>query len=1665
MTAVARARFAPFLRAKTSGRLAFLAFLAALFGYGGVFAYAMLTNFDVVNLHRDALLDDAFYYFEIARNLAAGEFSTFDGGITRTNGYHPAWLLLVTPFYWVFDGESALFGIKALEIMLIAGAVALVAVAVRYAALPWILLFAALPLLYHTEGMLGGTEAAVGAFSLGALLLAAVLTAQDPARWRGTLAGVVFLLPWVRLEYAAIGLFATCAMHLLPSPGPRWPGRRHFGWSRLRADGLPMFAAVTGILAYFLYNGIAFGGIVPISGATKLAWGAEWREAEGTSLWQYWPTAVEAFCDRAQDDVNRLLELCCYLLAASLVAAFRRWRDEDRPLLAVLIVMLALVVETLAVRWQVAFFYSPSLARYTHWYYAPGYFAAALMVPVRCFVAIFLWRALTRDGGPLIRHLGVSAICVAGIYAAFDRHSLAEPFRFVQEKVAYSHVEPNDALGPEIAALEDLLPDDAILGSWDAGAVGYFLQRPVVNLDGLANSYEYKDVRAEWGLTHQINSVLDKDLTPRGYEYVGPRQRGGRLKLWRYGQNGSRSEHWLSITSPSVGADGADNGLRMLQLGRLLVMFVPDCQVEAVSNVPEMLTFSWREGARSRLETRLWPQPLRTELGYCTQRFLLPHGAAAAEVAVDATTAASFVAGKAPVVRSTYDVYAVGRQLVYIRKACAGDDAYNFLHIEPSVPRHLPYRLREVGFVNHDYLLNVERRVSGGRCLALAELPVHETGEVRTGQLADGELAWQARIDGLALRPGSVAAALANAESIAQGDIDVYLDQKGRRLFYVQTSSVSPACRAEDVFLHFHPRRVGDLPTWQRELGFANGDFNFESAGFDAGGRCVAVMALPEFDLDHLKTGVMGTNGHAWHFSGRVADRLPPVIMLGLLVAAALAVCVVGAACSSARGMMLPPALRAVLPVVARHRRPLLAFAAVLPWLALLAWLAETAWFLTDDAFISFRYARNLLEGNGLVFNVGERVEGYSNFLWVLELAALWGAFGLRPEHAAPWLSVAFTVGTLAVMAWWIWRLPGLRQRGVAAWMALGLVCGSATFAVWTSGGGLETRQFTFFVVLAVACLAPGRASRGLLAAASLSLAAASLTRPEGPLLAACCFAWYGVQRRVDTGRWLGVDWAWLAVPFAAVVAGHYLFRYGYYGEWLPNTYYAKFVRPWYDMGLRYLAAAALETGLYLLLPLAGWALVAGWRRRRSLAHGLPLLCVVAHMVYVARVGGDHFEWRPLDFYWPLLAVPAAAGVLLCARGTAAALKRRLRRRPGHVRASRLPVAGALAVALFCPVLFYASALQAALLFEGAKIDTRVWRLEITLKGGCGLLAAPGMATLNVVAERLRSRLIAQDVGLRLAEHREFAAVRLREWQPYEQMERGLIPADAVATMSNIGVAAFYLPDLTIIDAFGLTDATVARHGASPNARRSMAHDRSVPLGYLEERGVNFTIHPAGQREWPGDHGARYAIEAGPRVWMQFDAPDHEWVTKRFDLARLRIYADPGVANRNWLMYEARCYVGDRLLLQFKDGAANWHTEGGMFNHRRHAHVQLLAAYRGGNVGPDFLTSFHPTAGSESLGRALSPEFAAAADALLSFRIAGSSSSRAGLRLRADGEQVAVWHGRGLNLFGRIDQPLADFAGKRLELELFDGDTGDWGYIMLDQVLIARPASGPPCPY
>ena len=764
--------------------------------------------------------------------------------------------------------------------------------------------------------------------------------------------------------------------------------------------------------------------------------------------------------------------------------------------------------------------------------------------------------------------------------------------------------------------------------------------------------------------------------------------------------------------------------------------------------------------------------------------------------------------------------------------------------------------------------------------------------------------------------------------------------------------------------------------------------------------------------------------------------------------------------------------------------------AAHLPWLALLAWMTSVSWFLTDDAFISFRYVRNLLNGHGLVFNVGERVEGYSNFLWILELAAVWGALGIRPEYAAPWLSALFTAGTLALMLWWIARLPRLRMRGLVSWMAFALVCGSAAFAVWTSGGGFETRQFTFFVVAAVVCLSLYRNRRWGLLAASASLALASLTRPEGPLIAACCFAWFGAlqlpaalnaSRRAAEPQAVslkaalytmarGIDWRGLLcliAPFALIVGAHFLFRYAYYGEWLPNTYYAKHVRPWYEAGFKYLWAAALETGLYLLLPLAWHAMRQRWRDSRDGAYVLILLIVAAHMLFLARLGGDLYEFRPMDFYWPLLAVPAAEGIARLGAWIADKLRQarttihggQLRFSAGSTQAhSASPIWASLCASLlFVPVLFYANAMQGALLF-----DDSIGDVELDEQNAGWLLAAPGMKALTAVSNDLRDDLKRQAVRGRFTGHKEFADSRIRQYQPYENMERGIIPDDAVMPDYLVGILFYYLPELTAIDMHGLTDATVARTPIrhKSNRRRQLAHDRLPPPGYLEERGANIIVHGAERTAEQALAIAQYAVQVAPNLWMPFDASNPQYAISRFSEQTFRtnfnfVKTHPTALSDNQIIHpDGRVSFGKRFIGNFENGMDGWRIEGDAVTNHADFEIYLAQRFIIGNVGHGFLTSFHPTEGDIPMGSATSPKFVAESGQHLAFLIAGGEGDGVGARLLVDGAEVAVWRGRNTEYFRTVVYPLAEHAGKTLQLQLFDNESGYWGHIMLDHVLI-----------
>ena len=132
---------------------------------------------------------------------------------------------------------------------------------------------------------------------------------------------------------------------------------------------------------------------------------------------------------------------------------------------------------------------------------------------------------------------------------------------------------------------------------------------------------------------------------------------------------------------------------------------------------------------------------------------------------------------------------------------------------------------------------------------------------------------------------------------------------------------------------------------------------------------------------------------------------------------------------------------------------------------AIAAWIVR---FVQDDAFITYRYARNLARGNGLVFNEGERVEGYTNFLWTV-MHWLPERLGWSSPVFSQLVGIALMVATVAVTLRFARRL--FHSESFAFLVALTLLA-NMTFLTYATGG-LETMQQTLLVVSVAALLLP----------------------------------------------------------------------------------------------------------------------------------------------------------------------------------------------------------------------------------------------------------------------------------------------------------------------------------------------------------------------------------------------------------------------------------------------------------------------------------------------------------------------------------------------------------------------------------------------------------------
>ncbi len=440
--------------------------------------------------------------------------------------------------------------------------------------------------------------------------------------------------------------------------------------------------------------------------------------------------------------------------------------------------------------------------------------------------------------------------------------------------------------------------------------------------------------------------------------------------------------------------------------------------------------------------------------------------------------------------------------------------------------------------------------------------------------------------------------------------------------------------------------------------------------------------------------------------------------------------------------------------------------------LLLLAWRFD---WLCDDAYITFVYARNLAEGHGLVYNPGQWVEGYSEFLWAIVLAA-GQALGVTPLVLSRILSLA------AAVALALWLADDLAERlpaTPAARFGAALFAGSLPpLGVWATGG-LATLPFTASVLLLFRlCWRRG----GPAPAWKLGLVGSvcALLRADGAWWVAFTLGpaiLLGLVQGEEPRRWRAPA---LGALFAAsAFAAHMAWRLWAYGDWLPLTAHVK-------VGLSPYALA--RGGRYVLhflatfpgLLLAGGVGLAALRR----GAGPALILVGATLLYAIVVGGDFMAFgRFLVPMLPFLALALGAGLA------------RVEKRRGPLMAGALAL---VCIALSLPPAFDRHPIPAS------------WRTALSVRTNRGRLSK---------------------------ERSEFAqwrnmVMQAEEWRTLGQALARVGSPDEWLVYGAVGAIGWY-SRMHVYDRNGLITPAVAHRPPVTDPPRSPGHDKTVPAEYF----------------------------------------------------------------------------------------------------------------------------------------------------------------------------------------------------------------------------------------
>lgn len=467
----------------------------------GFVGYALAITLWLIANHSEPLIDDSFYYLRIAQFIAAGKGSTFDG-INLTNGYHPLWLLFLVPVFRLTpDPNTARVITECIEGVLFSAGVSLFYLTARLQVgrLAAIVATSLWVLLTYNQS-LGGTE-----FGLHATCLLA--TAYVYLRWfaqggpleissyllLGLLSSLTFL---ARLD--AILLAAIIGIFLIPQASQIRSVRGVV--VRLLAFGLPILIVS---LAYAVANLVLFGHALPVSAVVKGSWSAYYLAQDPVYQVDGW-LAAKAWLAllplRLLVSTSHLSYLLYPLsLSAGVFAAIglllggvfllhsSAWSKSitglTKPLAPFTLYSLLSFVSYIVL-------YHGSISYYP-WYYLvqPWLSGLILAVVMNGVVRALGASGLAKGQSHSLRPLTAFALIALGL--AIPLYTVRQIWPVANSAPALSR----DPLYEAATWIRENAPPDAVIGSWNAGIVSFYSGRRVINLDGLANSWDFYETR------------------------------------------------------------------------------------------------------------------------------------------------------------------------------------------------------------------------------------------------------------------------------------------------------------------------------------------------------------------------------------------------------------------------------------------------------------------------------------------------------------------------------------------------------------------------------------------------------------------------------------------------------------------------------------------------------------------------------------------------------------------------------------------------------------------------------------------------------------------------------------------------------------------------------------------------------------------------------------------------------------------------------------------------------------------------------------------------------------------------------------------------------------------------------------------------------------------